>query len=130
MSGATLIVLAKAPEPGRVMTRLCPPATADKAADVAAAALLDMLDAVASVPSARTLVALTGRLTAAARAPELAAALRGARAPELAAALRGATTIPQRGPGLGARIAAAHADAARRCPGPLSAHQSTAAGGR
>src|SRR2546426_834207 len=49
-----LIVLAKAPVPGRVKTRLCPPATLDQAADLAAAALLDTLAAAAEVPSART----------------------------------------------------------------------------
>lgn len=105
MIGTTWIVLAKAPEPGRVKTRLCPPATPAEAADIAAAALLDTLDALASVPGARTLVALTGRLAGAARAAELDAALRRT------------TTIPQRGSGLGARIAASHVDAARRRPG-------------
>ena len=43
---AVLIVLAKAPVPGRVKTRLCPPATPQQAAELAAAALLDTLDAV------------------------------------------------------------------------------------
>lgn len=105
MSGAALIVMAKAPEPGRVKTRLCPPATPVEAADVAAAALLDTLDATAAVPDARTLVALTGRLAAAARAPELTAALCRS------------TTTPQRGAGFGARIVAAHTDTAHRFPG-------------
>lgn len=105
MSGAALLVMAKAPEPGRVKTRLCPPATPAEAADVAAAALLDTLDATAVVPGGRTLVAMTGRLAAAARAPELTAAL-----------LR-TTTTRQRGAGLGERIVAALADAAYRCPG-------------
>lgn len=102
---ATLIVLAKAPVPGRVKTRLCPPATPTEAADVAAAALLDTLDATRTVPGARTLVAFTGRLD------------RAARSAEVGAALRRVDRTPQRGAGLGARIAAAHAVAAHRYPG-------------
>ncbi|MGH3885224.1 MAG: hypothetical protein ACRDSZ_01435, partial [Pseudonocardiaceae bacterium] len=43
---AALLVLAKAPVPGKVKTRLCPPATPAQAARIAAAALLDTLDAV------------------------------------------------------------------------------------
>ena len=57
-----LLVLAKAPEPGRVKTRLCPPLTPAEAADLAAAALLDTLDAVRAVPGGRCVVALAGRL--------------------------------------------------------------------
>lgn len=105
MTGAALMVMAKAPEAGEVKTRLCPPATPAEAADVAAAALLDTLDAMAAVPDARTLVAMTGRLAAAARAPELVVALRRT------------TTTWQRGDGLGERIVAAHADTAHRFPG-------------
>jgi rSAM/selenodomain-associated transferase 1 len=103
--GATLVVLAKSPEPGRVKTRLCPPATPEEAADVAAAALLDTLDATAAVPGGRTLVAYTGRLSRAARRIELGRALG-----------RAGRTL-QRGDSLGERIVAAHTDAAVRYPG-------------
>ena len=100
-----LLVLAKAPEAGRVKTRLCPPLTPDQAADLAAAALLDTLAAVRAVPDGRPVVALTGHLD------------RAARAGELAAALRGVPTPAQRGPDLGHRIAAAHRDTAALLPG-------------
>jgi uncharacterized protein len=102
---AALVVLAKAPEPGRVKTRLCPPATPEQAAELAAAALLDTLDAVAAVPGAASVVVLTGRM------------LRAARATELAAALQRTHVLPQRGDGLGRRIWAAHADTAVLLPG-------------
>lgn len=49
---AQVLVLAKAPLPGRVKTRLCPPCTPAQAAEVARAALLDTLDAVEAVPQA------------------------------------------------------------------------------
>jgi uncharacterized protein len=101
---AVVIVLAKAPEPGRVKTRLCPPATPAEAAELAAAALLDTVDAVARVPGAEPVVALTGRLAGAARSAELMAALSDCR------------VVPQRGDGLGERIAAAHADTAALFP--------------
>ncbi|MET8996100.1 DUF2064 domain-containing protein [Amycolatopsis sp. NPDC004169] len=95
-----LLVVAKAPVPGLAKTRLCPPATPAQAAGIAAAALLDTLDAVCAVPGALPVVAMTG---------DLGAAARGA---EIGTALRGATVIPQRGWDFGARLANAHADAA------------------
>ena len=95
-----LIVLAKAPVPGRVKTRLCPPATPQQAADLAAAALADTLAAARRVSTARVVVALDGEPDAA-----------------LAAALKGTTVIGQRGGPLGERIAAAHADVVRLMPG-------------
>ena len=49
---ATAIVIAKQPLPGRVKTRLSPELTPAQAADVAAAALRDTLDAVARTPRA------------------------------------------------------------------------------
>ena len=45
-------VIAKAPVPGRVKTRLCPPCTPQQAADLAAAALRDTLDAVSAATDA------------------------------------------------------------------------------
>lgn len=93
-------MLAKAPVPGRVKTRLCPPATPRQAADLAAAALADTLAAAQRVRGARVVVALDGEPDAA-----------------LAVALAGTTVIAQRGGPLGERIAAAHADVALMAPG-------------
>lgn len=47
-----VVVLAKAPVPGRVKTRLCPPCTPEQAARVAAAAMADTLDAVGTARAA------------------------------------------------------------------------------
>ena len=57
---ATIIVLAKAPVPGRVKTRLCPPCTPAEAAHLAEAALIDTLHAVADTPAIHPLLALDG----------------------------------------------------------------------
>ena len=76
-----------------------------EAADLAAAALLDTLGAVRAVPGGRVVVALAGRLSAAARAASWP--------PQL----RGVATRRQRGPDLGHRIAAAHRAAACLLPG-------------
>ena len=95
-----LLVVAKAPVPGLAKTRLCPPATPAQSAEIAAAALLDTLDAVCAVPGAAPVVAMTGNLGAAARSAEIGLALHRA------------TVIPQRGWDFGARLANAHADAA------------------
>ncbi|MDQ3825914.1 MAG: DUF2064 domain-containing protein [Actinomycetota bacterium] len=97
-SRAALLVLAKAPVPGEVKTRLCPPITPDQAARIAAAAFLDTLDAVRAVPDVIPVIALTG---------DLANAVDGA---ALTARLRATTVLPQRGTTLGQRIAAAYAD--------------------
>ncbi|QRP46938.1 DUF2064 domain-containing protein [Amycolatopsis sp. FDAARGOS 1241] len=95
-----LLVVAKAPVPGFAKTRLCPPATPAQAADIAAAALLDTLDAVCATREAVPVVAMTGELGAAARGSELGRALRRT------------TVIAQRGWDFGARLANAHADVA------------------
>jgi uncharacterized protein len=93
MSVGQILLLAKAPVPGRVKTRLCPPCTPEQAAFVAAAALDDTLDTAAATPAAaRTLV------------------LAGDRAPT-----DGWATVPQRGGPLSERLAAAFADT--RIPG-------------
>ncbi|UOX88242.1 DUF2064 domain-containing protein [Amycolatopsis sp. FBCC-B4732] len=100
MTPFVLLVVAKAPVPGLAKTRLCPPATPAQSAEIAAAALLDTLDAVCAVPGAAPVVAMTGDLGAATRAAEIGLALRRA------------TVIPQRGWDFGARLANAHADVA------------------
>ncbi|GIG56831.1 glycosyl transferase [Longispora fulva] len=51
-----ITVVAKQPVPGRVKTRLCPPCTPRQAADLAAAALRDTLDAVRHLGVSRTLL--------------------------------------------------------------------------
>ena len=56
-----LLVMAKAPVPGKVKTRLCPPLTPAQAAEVAAAALADTLEAVAGCAADRKILALDGR---------------------------------------------------------------------
>jgi hypothetical protein len=100
-----LLVVAKAPVPGLAKTRLTPPATPRQAAEIAAAALLDTLDAVLATPGALPVVAMTGNLDEAARG----ARLRGA--------LAGAEVFDQRGADFADRLANAHADAAARWPG-------------
>ncbi len=96
----TLLVVAKAPEPGRAKTRLAATVGDRVAADIAAAALLDTLDAVAGAPVARRVVAMTGDLEAAAGAAELRRRLRSF------------AVIPQRGEDFADRLANAHADSA------------------
>jgi len=54
------LVLAKAPVPGRVKTRLCPPCTPEEAARIAAAALADTMDTVAATPAVRRTLVLDG----------------------------------------------------------------------
>jgi uncharacterized protein len=106
MSGlpVTLLVVAKAPEPGRAKTRLATTVGDRVAADIAAAALLDTLDAVAAAPVAARVVALTGDLDAAAGAIEIRRRLESF------------TVIEQRGDNFADRLANAHADAAGELP--------------
>jgi uncharacterized protein len=100
----TLLVVAKAPEPGRAKTRLAATVGDRVAADIAAAALLDTLDAVAAAPVAARVVALTGDLDAAAGATEIRQRLESF------------TVIAQRGDGFADRLANAHADSADGYP--------------
>jgi glycosyltransferase A (GT-A) superfamily protein (DUF2064 family) len=60
MQRTHLLVLAKAPVPGRSKTRLTPPLTPDEAAAVAEAALADTLEAVAACGADRRILALDG----------------------------------------------------------------------
>ena len=57
----TLAVIAKAPVPGRVKTRLCPPCTHEQAAAIAEAALRDTLDALRAARAGRHAVVLDGQ---------------------------------------------------------------------
>ena len=67
----TLLVVAKAPVVGRAKTRLAATVGDQVAAEIAAAALLDTLDAVADAAVATRVVALTGELDAAVGAAEI-----------------------------------------------------------
>ena len=84
-----ILVIAKEPIPGRVKTRLCPPCTPQQAAAVARAALDDTLSTVDSSDAAGRTLVVSGTYPAP----------------------RGWTVIPQRGEGLGERLAHAFADA-------------------
>lgn len=90
---AALLVIAKAPVPGRVKTRLCPPCTPEQAAALAQAALTDTLEAVAATPAARHVCVLDGP-----PGPWLPA---------------GFEVVAQRGDGLAARLASAFDDVAQ-----------------
>ncbi|MCF6745688.1 DUF2064 domain-containing protein [Blastococcus sp. KM273128] len=95
MTPTQLLVITKAPVPGRSKTRLSPPCTPEQAAAIAAAAVGDTLDAVRATPVARRVVALDG-------APG-------------GLDLTGCAVVPQVDGDLGVRLAAAFADA---MPGP------------
>ncbi len=60
MTLPSVIVIAKAPRPGYVKTRLCPPCTPIEAADIARAALADTLLTVTSMPASTRVLALDG----------------------------------------------------------------------
>ena len=85
-----IIVMAKAPVPGRVKTRLCPPCTPAEAAALAEAALVDTLAAALASSMDRVVLALDGRP--------------GAWLP------KGVDVVGQRGGGFGQRLAAAWSD--------------------
>jgi rSAM/selenodomain-associated transferase 1 len=87
----TLLVIAKAPVPGRVKTRLTPPFTPTEAAALATAALADTLAAATACGATRRVLVLDG-----APGPWIPA---------------GFEVIRQRGDGLAERLAAAFADA-------------------
>ena len=87
-----LAVIAKAPLPGRVKTRLTPPCSAREAAALAEAALRDTLAAVEATPAPRRVLVLDG--DADGWLPD------------------GFEVIPQRGEGLAERLASAFADIA------------------
>jgi len=93
---AQLLVLAKAPVPGRVKTRLCPPCTPEQAALLAASALADTLDTVTTAAAGARVLVVDGRHPA----PP------------------GWATLAQRGGPLGERLANAFADT--RTPGTAS----------
>ena len=86
-----LLVITKAPVPGRSKTRLSPPCTPEQAAQIAAAAVGDTLDAVRATPVQRRVVALDGE------PGELD--------------LTGCVVVPQVEGDLGTRLAHAFADA-------------------
>ena len=94
------LVLAKAPVAGRVKTRLGAEVGMAYAAELAAAALLDSLEACADAfGPERCWLSLSGDLAEAVRAEELLAAVRGW------------TVVPQRGEDFGERLVHAHLDA-------------------
>ncbi|HXH78439.1 TIGR04282 family arsenosugar biosynthesis glycosyltransferase [Nocardioides sp.] len=94
----TVLVMAKAPVPGLVKTRLAVDLGDQAAAELAAAALLDTIEATRA-SGATGLLALAGDLTDAVGGDQIAAALTGWR------------VMPQRGRGFAERLVAAHADA-------------------
>lgn len=87
---STVAVIAKAPVPGRVKTRLVPPCTPEQAAELAGASLADVLDAAAASAATRRVVVLDG--DPAGVVPD------------------GFEVVPQRGGGLDERLAAAFED--------------------
>lgn len=99
MTTPTLLLVAKAPVPGLVKTRLAADVGEAAATAVAAAALLDTIEACTSaVGPDRCRLALSGDLTEAFRTDEIRAALTGW------------FIAPQRGNGLGERLMNAHTE--------------------
>src|SRR5262245_50871392 len=85
-----ILVIAKAPVPGQVKTRLCPPCTAEQAATIAAAALTDTLEVLTAAPVVRRTLVIEGAY----RTPA------------------GWRSVAQRGDGLAERIVRGYADTA------------------
>ena len=100
MKSIAVLVVAKAPVPGLAKTRLAAGVGDQAAADIAAAALLDTLDAVAGAAVSARVVALTGDLE------------RARCGGEIRDRLDDFIVVPQRGAGFARRLANAHADAA------------------
>lgn len=100
MIPVSVLVVAKAPVPGLAKTRLAARVGDDTAARIAAAALLDTLDAVADCPVAARVVALTGNLDDAPCADEIRSRLDDF------------IVVAQRGEDFADRLANAHFDAA------------------
>lgn len=100
-----VLVVAKAPVPGQAKTRLAAGVGDQAAADIAAAALLDTLDAVAAANVQARVVALTGSLDDAANSDEIRSRLADF------------TVVPQRGADFAERLANAHFDAAEAAGG-------------
>lgn len=106
-TAARMLVVAKAPVPGRVKTRLAAGVGDEAAAGLAAAALADTLvAATAAVGAVRCVLALDGDLAD-------PAVVDG---PLLAALVEGWCVVPQVAGDLGVRLAAAHASCG---PGPV-----------
>ncbi|MGY1854764.1 TIGR04282 family arsenosugar biosynthesis glycosyltransferase [Modestobacter sp. SYSU DS0290] len=91
MSATQLLVITKAPVPGRSKTRLTPPCTPEQAAAIASAAVGDTLDVVRAAPVQRRVVALDGE--------------------PRDLDLSGCVVVPQADGDLGTRLAHAFADA-------------------
>ncbi|WP_220451254.1 TIGR04282 family arsenosugar biosynthesis glycosyltransferase [Nocardioides dongkuii] len=105
---ARALVVAKVPVPGQAKTRLGADIGMTRAAEVAAAALLDTLAACTEAFGAeRCHLALAGDLA------------EGVLHAEIEAALAGWTVRPQRGDGFAERLVHAHADLASAGPGPV-----------
>jgi hypothetical protein len=100
-----VLVLAKAPVPGQAKTRLAASIGVQAAADIAAAALLDTLDAVAATNVQARVVALTGSLDHASAGDEIRSSLGDF------------VVVPQRGADFADRLANAHVDAAEAAGG-------------
>ena len=94
-----ILVVAKAPAPGLVKTRLMSTYSADDAAALASAALLDTLDTALSVPGASVVVSLAGVIDDAVGADDLQDRLSRT------------TVVEQHGDTLGDRLDRAHRDA-------------------